>query len=183
MFFERILGREKDIPYIQWYDSDSPNVTDYIKKRLEPQISWYDYKSKVNMYRFHILQILTIFFGAVIPIINIVDIPNNDFIVRLTSAILASIIVGITGMLQLFKAQESWILFRSTAEVLKREYNLYMLRAGDYSDLNLTDETRNKMFIERVEAIITMEGTKYFSFRKSESSESSEKHGVGSKLA
>jgi hypothetical protein len=171
LFFERILGKEKDnVPYIEWYDSDSPNISDYIKKRLQPQIVWYDEKSKVNMYRYHILQLLTIFFGVLIPVINIVPIDDNDFVIRIISAILGSIIVGITGLLQLTKAQESWILFRSTAETLKREYNLYMFKTGDYSSPNLTDETRNKMFIERIEAIITMEGTKYFSFKqKSES--------------
>lgn len=171
MFFDRFLGKEKDnMSYIQWYDSDSPNMADYIKKRLEPEIMYYDYKSRVNAYRYHLLQILTIFFGVIIPIINISEIPNNDFTVRIISSFLASMIVGITGLLQLIKAQESWILFRSTAETLKREYNLYMLKAGDYSSLDVTDEVRDKMFVERIESIITMEGTKYFSLRqKSES--------------
>jgi hypothetical protein len=41
-----------------------------------------------------------------------------------------------------------------------------MLEAGDYSNLELTDVTRDKIFIERIEAIITMEGTKYFSLRQ-----------------
>jgi uncharacterized protein DUF4231 len=101
--------------------------------------------------------------------------PNNDFVMRLASANLASIIVGITGLLQLFKAQKSWILFRYTTEMLRREYNLYMLRAADYSDPSLTNEARNKVFMGRAEVIIAMEGTRYFSFRKSESSESSKK--------
>jgi hypothetical protein len=118
------------------------------------------------MNRYYSLQLLTILFGTIIPVINIIDIPNNDFVIRLTSAILASIIVGITGLLQLIKAHESWILWRSTAETLKKEYNLYMLEAGDYSNLELTDVTRDKIFIERIEAIITMEGTKYFSLRQ-----------------
>jgi hypothetical protein len=46
-----------------------------------------------------------------------------------------------------------------------------MFKTGDYSNPDLTDERRNKMFIERIEAIITMEGTRYYSFRqKSEQS-------------
>jgi hypothetical protein len=97
--FKHILGSNEgdSEPYIQWYDSDSPNVSDYIKKRLEPQLKWYDNRSRISMYRYHGLQLLTIFFGVIIPVINIVDIPNNDFIIRLTSAILGSIIVGIIG--------------------------------------------------------------------------------------
>ena len=84
--------------------------------------------------------------------INIIEIPNNDFVIRITSAILASTIVGITSLLQLIKAQESWILWRYTAETLKKEYNLYMLKAGDYSNQDLTDAARDKMFIERIES-------------------------------
>jgi hypothetical protein len=75
-------------------------------------------------------------------------------------------IVGATGILQLTKAQECWIVYRSTAETLKKEYNLYMLKAGDYSDSNLVDEKRDMLFIERSESIMAMEGTKYFSLRQ-----------------
>jgi hypothetical protein len=43
-------------------------------------------------------------------------------------------IVAIAGVIQLTKVQESWLLYRSTAETFIREYNLYMLKAGIYSD-------------------------------------------------
>jgi hypothetical protein len=91
---------------------------------------------------------------------------QKDLIVRIISSILGSMIVGATGILQLTKAQESWIVFRSTAETLKKEYNLYMLKAGDYSDSNLIDEKRDRLFIERSESIMAMKGTKYFSLRQ-----------------
>jgi Protein of unknown function (DUF4231) len=94
---------------------------------------------------------------------------GNDLIVRLVSSILGSMIVGATGILQLTKAQECWIVYRSTAETLKKEYNLYMLKAGDYSDSNLVDEKRDMLFIERSESIMAMEGTKIFHFVKSQS--------------
>jgi hypothetical protein len=44
-----------------------------------------------------------------------------------------------------------------------------MLRAGDYSNPDLTVEDRDKIFVERVESIIIMEGTKqteYLTFEK-----------------
>jgi hypothetical protein len=41
-----------------------------------------------------------------------------------------------------------------------------MLKAGDFSNPELTNATRDKIFIERIEVIITMEGTKYFSLRQ-----------------
>jgi Protein of unknown function (DUF4231) len=71
MDFKRILGLGEDTePYIQWYDS-SPNVSDYIMKRLEPQLEWYDSKSRISMNRYYSLQLLTILFGTIIPVIDI----------------------------------------------------------------------------------------------------------------
>ena len=78
-------------------------------------------------------------------------------------------IVAIAGVIQLTKAQESWLLYRSTAETLAREYNLYMLKAGDYSEPSLTDEKRNKLFVERAESIMSTEGTRYVSLRQQKS--------------
>ena len=84
-------------------------------------------------------------------------------------------IAAITGVIQLTKAQEGWLLYRSTAETLIREYNLYMLKAGDYSESSLTDEKRNKLFVERAEGIMSNEGTKYISLRQQKSESGSVK--------
>jgi hypothetical protein len=165
---KRLFGNSKEgdvEPYIQWYSTEKPpNVSDYIKNRLERQLNWYHNKAKDNMYRYHELQILIIGVSVLIPIVNVID--GNDLVVRIISSILGGMIVGATGILQLTKAHESWIIFRSTAETLKKEYNLYMLKAGDYADSSLIDEKRDILFIERSESIMAMEGTKYFSLRQ-----------------
>jgi hypothetical protein len=88
--------------------------------------------------------------------------------VRVISSVLGAIVVGATGILQLTKAQESWIIFRSTAETLKKEYNLYMLKAGDYSDPNLTDEKRDKLFIEIAESVMPWKEQSTFPFGKNQ---------------
>ena len=84
-------------------------------------------------------------------------------------------IVAIAGVIQLTKAQESWLLYRSTAETLVREYNLFMLKAGDYSEPGLTDYKRDKLFVERAESIMSTEGTKYLSLRQQKSESGSVK--------
>ena len=153
---------------MQWYDTDKqPNVSDYIKYRLKPQLEWYDGKAKDNLDRYHILQILIIGVSVLIPIVNVVG--GIDLGVRIASSILGSMVVGATGILQLTKAQETWIIFRSTAESIKKEYNLYMLKAGDYSDsIGVKSDI---LFIERSESIMAREGTEYYSIRqKSEQS-------------
>ena len=160
----RLFGKS-DSKDFEWYDPEKqPNVSDYIKKRLEKQLNWYDKKAKLNLHRYYEIQIVILGVIALIPIINVVG--GYEMTIRIISSILGAIIIGATGILQLTKAQESWIIFRSTAETLKKEYNLYMLNAGDYSDPSLTDDKRDKLFIERSESVMAMEGTKYFSLRQ-----------------
>jgi hypothetical protein len=159
--------KSNNTSYVNWYDKENPKISDYIKNRLEPQINWYNSKAKSNMYRYNVLQVLTLGIAALIPIVNVVE--GVDIVIRIISAVLGGMIAAITGLIQLTKAQESWLLYRSTAETLIREYNLYMLKAGDYSEPSLTDEKRDKLFIERVESIMSSEGTKYFSLRQQKS--------------
>ena len=120
-------------------------------------------------YIFYILQVVIISISVLIPIVNVVNVPPPDTpLVKIASSVLASIIVGAAGINQLTKANETWIIFRTTAETLKKEYNLYMLKAGNYSDTKLTDAKRDRLFIERSESIMAMEGTKYFALRQRE---------------
>ncbi len=96
------------------YDNENPDISIYIKNWLEPQINWYNSKAKYNTFRYHVLQLLTIGFAALIPIINVFE--GAELSIRIISAILGSMIVAIAGIIQLTKAQESWLLYRSTAE-------------------------------------------------------------------
>jgi cytolysin (calcineurin-like family phosphatase) len=41
--------------YVNWYDKENPNISDYIENRHEPQINWYNSKAKTNTE----LQIIT----------------------------------------------------------------------------------------------------------------------------
>jgi hypothetical protein len=86
--------------------------------------------------------------------------------VRISSAVLGCLITITTAFLQLTKAHESWILFRSTAENLKREYHMFMHSSGEYANPNRTEDEKNKMFIERAESVISAEGSKYYSIRQ-----------------
>jgi hypothetical protein len=162
------LQKQKSV-YFEKYDKNNPDISDYITKRLEPRIDWYDKKATSNLKRFNIFQIFILGSSSLISIVNVISLSELDFTIRVVSAILGGLIAAITGIVQLTKAQESWILYRSTAETLVREYNLYMLRSGDYAEDILTDDIkRNKTFIEKCESIMSTESTKYFSLRQQE---------------
>ena len=135
--------------------SDKDN---YIKDRLEEQQKWYEGKASENKTKHHILQIIIISSGALIPIIN--SIPYLDVETRIFSSILGGIIIIITGMTQLKKYQENWIQYRTTEEILKKEKFLYLNNAGEYS--NLADEEKHTRLVERTESILSNQNVNFF---------------------
>ena len=135
--------------------SDKDN---YIKDRLEEQQKWYERKASENKTKHHILQIIIISSGALIPIIN--SIPYSDIGVRIISSILGGIVIVITGMIQLKKYQENWIQYRTTEEILKKEKFLYLNSAGEYS--NLDEEEKHQLLVERTESVISNQNVNFF---------------------
>lgn len=71
-------------------------------------------------------------------------------------------IVITTGILQLTKVQEAWILFMSAIDALENEYYLYSRCSGDY--FKIKDRvSKQQLFVARIEAIIAGKSKKYIS--------------------
>jgi hypothetical protein len=144
--------------------SERPATDDYLTERLEKQLRWYGDKSAENKKKFHVFQWIIISTSALVPIVNTIG-PAGDS-VRIISSILGGIIVVATSLIQLHKYQENWILYRTTAELLKKEKYLYLNNAGDYSGLD--PSRKKKQLVERVEGIVSSETSKYFAIHKPE---------------
>jgi hypothetical protein len=71
-----------------------------------------------------------------------------------------------TGITQLDKFQENWILYRTSAELFKKEKYFFENNTGEYANLN--DVEKNKLLVERVELIVSTETSKYFTLRQPE---------------
>ncbi len=66
------------------------------------------------------------------------------------------------------------VSYRSTAELLKSEYQKFKLGVGYFAEEKITDKTkRNRLFVDRMETIISGEGKKFLNTH--EMSDSSEK--------
>jgi Protein of unknown function (DUF4231) len=82
----------------------------------------------------------------------------------LISSITAGIIAVATGLTQLEKYQENWILYRTSSELLKKEKYFVENSVGEYS--NLDDTQKNKLLVERIESIVSAETSKYFTIHQ-----------------
>jgi hypothetical protein len=164
-YIQKLLAPAKFKPY-NFSNDKHPTVQEYIENRFKDQLEWYEKHSKSSMIKFYLCQVVIVFFGAIIPIINVLPTgdPNLDpNLIKVSSAIFGGTIVVATGLLQLTKAYENWINYRSTAEQLKQEYHLFELKAEDYSDENKSKDSKERLFVEKVESIIRLEGKKYLS--------------------
>jgi Protein of unknown function (DUF4231) len=96
----------------------TPDIEVYLNDRLEKEIRWHGDKAQHNKFRFRSNQIMIMIASAVVPIINVLDIGPLE--TRIISSILGGIIIIITGISQLEKYQQNWLLYRTTAEILKK---------------------------------------------------------------
>jgi hypothetical protein len=143
-------------------NKSASNIDDYLNERLEKEIKWHSNKAQHNKRRFRSNQIMIMMASAIIPIVNILEFGNLE--TRIISSILGGLIIVITGISQLEKYQQNWLLYRTTAEILKKEKWLFKHDAGPY--VNPTD--KNRILVERVESIVSSETSKYFTIHQSE---------------
>jgi hypothetical protein len=163
-FIKKLFIKDEDVEI--YSHEKEPTIEDYIEKRYKPQLQYYENHASNNRVRFYTSQIVIIVISALIPIVN--TIPSNEDnmnAIKMASSIFGFIIIVATGFLQLTKSQENWISYRSTAELLKSEYNLFKMKSGDYSNDKMgNDQTkREQLFVNRIETIIAEEGKKFLS--------------------
>jgi hypothetical protein len=136
-------------------------LINYKQERLQKEIDWHSDRAKDNKIKFRICQIVILVAGAIIPIINVASIGDSQ---RMISSIIGGLIVVVTGLTQLEKYQENWILYRTTTELLKKEKYFFENGVGDYS--NPDEKERNTILVERVESIVSAETSKYFTIHQ-----------------
>jgi hypothetical protein len=139
----------------------------YFTERLGEQIKWYSDKSRKNKERFYIMQTVVIVAGAAISVVNAFRVANT--FISVLSSFLGGLVVVISALIQMHKYQENWILYRTTAERLEKEKYFYLNDVESYSDLN--DEQKRKLLVERTEAIVSVEASKYFTIHKAQKGE------------
>jgi len=81
-----------------------------------------------------------------------------DFLCRSSFGAIIAIVSGVLG---LYKFQENWLEFRTTAESLKHEKYLYLTNSEPYN----ADEPLN-LLVSRVETLISKENTNWAQYMR-----------------
>lgn len=123
---------------------------EYIKTRYEPEVNWYDKKSILNKRLTYLFQIPILIFAAITPILAALEYTIYTII---SSAIVAA---GLY-ILKFCKFETLWHTYRSTCETLKKEKVHHDMLTDIYTEADNPD----KLFVERIESIISKEHTKW----------------------
>jgi len=123
---------------------------EYIEQRLDNQIAWYSKNSQKNQQWHKRLQILQIFSAASIPFLP--SVIGDTPALNITVGALGVLIAVTTGISALYKFDEKWTKYRTTAETLKHEKFLYLTRAAPYEGADAFS-----LLVQRVENLISQE--------------------------
>jgi hypothetical protein len=135
---------------------------EYIEKRLDDQIAWYDAKSQQNQKAYKRMRIFEIVAASAIPLLT--GAPKlGDYALVLVGVLGASIAVC-SGVSALFKFHELWIEYRTIAETLRHHRFLFLTQSRPYHEGNAF-----AILVEAVEGVISKENSSWNSFNKPKS--------------
>lgn len=128
---------------------------EYLSCRLDSQINWYYEKSSWNQGWFKKLRILEILAASSIPFVT-GYITDQAPYMKLVVGGLGVLIAAISGVVALFKFQEHWLQYRTTAESLKHQKYRYLTNTAPYD----IDASFN-LLVETVEGLVSKENSKW----------------------
>ncbi|HVD98084.1 MAG TPA: DUF4231 domain-containing protein [Cytophagaceae bacterium] len=127
------------------------NEQEYISERLEVQIKWYSKQSAFNKKWFYTFKIAEILLALSIPFLA--GFISDSTSIKIAVGIVGVLVALISGLSIVFKFQEKWTNYRSTAESLKYHKFMYLNKAGMYENASISALTQN------VENMILKENT------------------------
>ncbi len=140
-----------DYPKLQPRDPYTMTAKQYIAERFNGQLSWYDKTATKMKKQAQYMRATAVIGGALVPaLINFggewVKIP----------ATIVSLIVGLMVSLEtVYHFSDQWPIYRSTEQLLRREYYLFTTGRGIYEGKDSVEA--HKQFVERVEQAIDNE--------------------------
>lgn len=129
------------------------NEEEYLKQRVDDQISWYSKKSSSNQKYSKTIRFIEICLSAALVLLAVF---LDNSIMKYGSAIIGTVLSILSGIMGLNKFQENWIQYRTTAEWLKKEKYLYTTKSGAYKE-----SKGFSCFVETVENELSKENSQW----------------------
>ena len=130
----------------------------YVEERYLNQCQWYDGEATRNKRRYYAYQTLIVGCSAVATMAVAAGVywPEAGW-VRLVALGMTVSVSALVSLQKVFRHQEQWLEYRTTAEALKKEKPMYDARIGEYEHA----ESAERLFVSRVESWISTQNTKW----------------------
>lgn len=125
------------------------DIKEYIEKRVNEQIEWYDKKSKFNKKWYLSIRTIEFTIAILIPFLA-------SYIASLYIGLMGVIVAICAGMLTILKFHDNWIKYRRTSEMLKYHLNIFENKVEPYND-----EDSYSKFVRMVESTILNENNEW----------------------
>jgi hypothetical protein len=138
------------------YASMSPE--EYIDERLNQFRQWYDKKAVKAKMAYQWMRALTVIGGAMVPVLINIKLPYID----IATTILSLVMVVLVSLESVFHFREQWKNYRSTEQLLAKEYFNFTTGEGPYQDqgekafLNFVDRVENAIASENASTLNVM---------------------------
>lgn len=157
---------------------------EYTRKRFIQSVYWYHQSARKCKKMFYLLSIIAIVLPTAVTVLSAF---TENFVVKLTVSILSALTAICTSLLTLFKVQQKWIQFRTTAETMHTELSLFLSCTGDYSYASLKKtfeeecdsskpfnseaiaDLKEKIFLVRIERVMAEEKDQWINLNKATS--------------
>ncbi|ADD03951.1 uncharacterized protein Nmag_0361 [Natrialba magadii ATCC 43099] len=129
------------------------NFDEFYEEFYKPQFEWYDTKA-INNKKYHRgMKISQISLAAILPVaVTLFPVTSSAF--WQNTIIIASVLLIILEALESYlNYQKKWMNYRTTAEGLRREEQMFKTRTKEYEGV----ENPEKLFIKRVMALTSQE--------------------------
>ncbi|HNO76244.1 MAG TPA: DUF4231 domain-containing protein [Nitrosomonas mobilis] len=133
------------------YSSMTPE--EYIDERLNQFREWYDKKAVIAKRNYQWMRAITVVGGAIVPVL--VNLPLDDHAIRYLTTIVSLIVVILISLESVFHFREQWKNYRSTEQLLAKEYFNFVTGEGPYRNQDEKEAFLN--FVDRVENAVASE--------------------------
>ncbi len=135
---------------------DETALKKYLAEDYAKACKFYDDRARTSKLAYRALSIYLIVASAVLT--PLVAFAPDQVCWRITAAALSATLVVATGLLAHLKSHENWLSYRASWDALERERRLFETGSGPYSSV----PDKASLFVERIEAVLTKEGTDFF---------------------
>lgn len=132
---------------------DTSTFNEYLEKRYNDQLSYYEKASQKNQRYYKIFQWTLIILSTVTTILASLT-TVGQFDMKYLIVISSAFVAIISAALKTFQYQELWVNYRLTIERLRPEYYYYQFNVGEYASPGIDKEM---IFVSRVESILNKE--------------------------